>query len=185
MSWRKISVGICGALLLGSAAAQAEPAVLSGEALAACAQAALQLREQSPRLLQSSEQLEAERARINQRSAELKAQAAATPRDDLRAQLELRERRNAHNAQARDFNLRMDALKHDIDALNVVKDDYTQHCAQQSYRRSELAQLPPAAQEAMRMGLQDLQVPYIDSAAPSPAAPALSAPAPAPAPAPH
>lgn len=157
------------ALTLLAETARAQAAELSGESLAQCANHALQLRSQAPRLLRLSVQMENERTLIHQRSAQLKTEAAATPRDDLRAQLELRERRNAYNAQATNFNARMENLKQDINGINVVKQAYERNCAGVPYRRSELAKLSPAAQEAMRLGMADLEVPYIEGS-PEPAA---------------
>lgn len=157
------------AALAFSAAVHAQQAPvqapLSPAALAQCAQQALTLRTDAQRLNADNARFDAERAQINAEKAAIEAAAASTPKDDLDAHLALHQRNDAHVARATDFNNRIEQHKREIDQINVVKQQYDRNCSGRSYRRAELEALPPPLQDAMRRGLQDIVVPYLDPAA--------------------
>ena len=134
---------------------------LSAPELAQCAQRVQTLRSDAPRLNQQSVRLEQRRALINRRGDQLKASAAQLQRDDLQAGLELHTRRQQHNAEATAFNAEIAHFRQQVDALNLLKDDYDRSCAQRPFRRADLMALPAPQRQAMQMGLADIAVPYI------------------------
>ncbi|MFA5940197.1 MAG: hypothetical protein WC809_12640 [Sinimarinibacterium sp.] len=155
------AVAVCSVL----SAAQAGDAVpLSADELARCASQVQQLRTESARLLGDNARLDVQRASIFDRRRQIDAEAAAQSRDDLAKGMGLSERRQGLNAEVTSFNARIDQIRRDIAAINQTKLDYEQSCAQRPYRRRDLEQLPQAAQDAMRAGLADVEVPYIENA---------------------
>ncbi|MEQ1438593.1 hypothetical protein AAG565_04450 [Fontimonas sp. SYSU GA230001] len=152
---------------LGPAAAQdgsGEP--LSAAELARCAQQVQQLRAESARILADSARLDAQRGRIDERRRRIEADAATPDRGDLAQRLALSDRRQQLSAEATAFNARIEQLRGEIASINAVKLDYERGCAQRPYRRRDLERLPQAAQEAMRAGLDDVRVPYIEAVTP-------------------
>jgi len=152
------------AVLLATGAAHAEPAPLDRAALHACATQVQQLRSDATRLNADTARLDARRVALDQRSAALRAEATQIDRDDLRATLDLQQRRQQHNSELLAFNTEIARHRQAIDAVNGVKQRYAQDCAARSYRRADLATLPADAQAAMRAGLADIEVPYLDPA---------------------
>lgn len=147
-------------LLSGTAQAQAEP--LSAEALAQCASKVQHLRSEAPRLLVRSEQSDVQRESILQRQRALAEEAKNIGSEDLRAGLDYSERRRLLNDEARTFNAGIERLRAEIDAINLVKQQYDAACAQRPYRRSDFERLSPEAQAAMRAGLDGIEVPYLE-----------------------
>lgn len=158
-------VALCTAA--GSAGAE-DAAPLSAAELARCASQVQQLRGESVRILAENARLDTQRAGIEARRREIKDDAITRPRGDLAAGLELSERRQNLNAEATAFNGRIARIRSDIAAINEVKAAYESGCAQRPYRRRDLEQLPQAAQDAMRAGLADVEVPYTDKLTPLP-----------------
>lgn len=154
------AMALAGALTAG--AARAEPAPLSSAELARCASDALQLRQESARINQLNATLDQRREAINRRSAALDAESAQLDRSNLDAGLELNARQQQHNADANSFNGEIARIRDDITAINGIKDRYDRSCSERPYRRNDLAALPAAAQAAMRSGLADVEVPYLD-----------------------
>ncbi len=140
---------------------QTQSAALSAEALAQCAQRVQQLRSEAPQLLARSERLDLQRKSIQQRQRVLAEQAGGIANDDLRAGLDYSERRRVLNDEAEAFNLDVERIRDRIAAINVVKQQYDAGCAQRPYRRADFERLSPAAQAAMRAGLDGIEVPYI------------------------
>lgn len=154
-------------LLSGAAAGLMPEAAKAADALAAsqlqqCARQVSQLRQDSPVLTAQSEAIERERDAINRRTAELDAEDARIERDNLKAGLDLHQRRLDNQQRAKALNARLATLVAQIDALNALKADYDQRCSDRPYRRADLLALPAEQQAAMRAGLGDVQVPYID-----------------------
>lgn len=139
---------------------------LSADELARCAGQVQQLRTGSSRILADNARLDAQRASIFERRREIDTEAAAQDRGNLSTGLTLGKRRERLNAEAATFNARIEQIRRDIAAINEVKLDYEQSCASRSFRRRDLEQLPLAAQDAMRAGLDDVQVPYIENVTP-------------------
>lgn len=156
-------VALACAAMTASAAVHAEAAPLSVAELARCAGDALHLRDESARLNQLNAKLDQRREALNRRSAALEAESAQLDRSNLDAGLELNARQKQHNAEAESFNGEIARIRQDISAINGVKDNYDRNCSQRPYRRNDLATLPPAAQAAMRAGLADVAVPYLDT----------------------
>jgi len=149
--------------LFGAAPLHAEEP-LSAEALRTCAAQVQDLRERAPRLYAEVQGADARRAEINAQSAALQREADGLAREDLNAHLDLQQRRKAHNEVAAAFNQQMVEQRQAIEALNRVKAAYERNCADRSYRRSDFAKLTPEAQAAMRAGLHDIVVPYVEPA---------------------
>lgn len=161
----RYAVSAAGLLALSIAApAQAEAPPLTAAALQACAAQVQQLRSEATRLTQWSAQLETRRSALDQRSVALQAEAAQLDPDALQPQLDLRQRRQQHNGEATAFNAEITHQREAIDRINTVKQDYDRQCSDRPYRRSDFASLSPAAQAAMRAGLDDIAVPYLDPA---------------------
>jgi Skp family chaperone for outer membrane proteins len=154
----RVSV-LVSALVAGAAQAEAEP--LAAPALARCATQVQTLREESARLNARNEEIDARRSSINARKAALDAERPTLPPDDLAKGLDFRQRAKAQQADAVQLNADLEQLKREVAVLNRLKDDYDANCAQRSYRRKDLDALPPAAQAAMRAGMNDVQVPYV------------------------
>lgn len=159
-----LSTGLAASLLSAGLAA-AGPAPLDLAALRECAARVQTLRSESPGLLRQSAALEARRQVLDGQAQALQAEAARADPDALEAQLALRQRRQQHNAEAQAFNDEIARQRQQIDALNVLKRSYERDCADRPYRRADLEALAPAAREAMRAGLDDIEVPYVDPAA--------------------
>lgn len=153
------------AAMVTAVAVQADASILSHEQLRRCAIQVQQLRDDATRLNADTLQLDARRAAIDQRAAALQREATAVDRDDLRASLDLRQRRKQHNDETLAFNGEIARHRQAIDAINVVKQQYAVNCAERAYRRADFAQLSADAQAAMRAGLADIEVPYLDPAA--------------------
>ena len=161
------------ALLCASAVAQAQAteAPLNPAELAQCAQQVQTLRHDAPRLNAQSERLEARRTQITARGEKLKADVAAGQTDQLHANLALRERRQQHNAEASAFNGEIAQFVREVNALNLLKDQYDRNCSTRPFRRNDLQALPPEARRAMQMGLSDVVVPYVEGRPSVPLAP--------------
>ncbi|MDB5969244.1 MAG: hypothetical protein JWQ90_1694 [Hydrocarboniphaga sp.] len=156
---------VLGVMLSG--AAQAQGSALTLPELQRCASQVQQLRQDSARLTQQSRQLDAERSAIMQRTDELNAEQAKLSADDLKNGLALHERRKSNQQQALALNTRVVPLRREIDTLNLLKTDYDRNCSSRPYRRADLDTLPEAQRSAMRAGMGDVQVPYIDPAPPA------------------
>lgn len=159
-------VALCTATWSAARAGDAEP--LSAAELARCAGQVQQLRGESARILAENARLDTQRAGIEARRREIHEAASTQARGDLAAGLALSERRQNLNAEAIAFNGQIAQIRSDIAAVNQVKAAYESGCAQRPYRRRDLEQLPQAAQDAMRAGLADVEVPYTDKLAPLP-----------------
>ncbi|WP_154654872.1 hypothetical protein [Solimonas variicoloris] len=147
--------------LLALPAAASDERPLSAGALQACAAQVQQLRADAPALNRQIAAFDARRAALNERSAALRREADTQDRDDLRAQLDLQQRRRAHNATLVAFNDEVAAQRQAIVVLDRLKQDYARDCAARSYRHEDFAALPPPAQAAMRAGLDDIVVPSL------------------------
>lgn len=145
--------------------AYAEIPPLSAEQLRQCAAQVQQLRVDATRLNAATPQLDAHRVDLDRRQRALQQEAAAADRDDLRANLDLQQRRKQQNDEATAFNAEIAQHRQAIEAINVVKQQYAAQCADRAYRRADFAQLSADAQAAMRAGLADIEVPYLDPAA--------------------
>lgn len=154
----------CVVALSASTVAVAEGKPLSLPELQRCSGQVQQLRADSAKLTQQSQQLNAERDAINQRTAALTAEDAKTAQTDLKNGLALHQRRMDNQAQAAALNARIAPLRREIDSLNLVKADYDRNCSGRPYRRADLESLPESQRSAMRAGMGDVQVPYIDPA---------------------
>lgn len=168
---KQVSGALLAALLAATMPAAAQPPPLGAAALAQCADYALRLRSESPQLNAQNAQLDQRRAFINQRSAALRAESAQRDRSDLQQGLDLHTRQQAHRREAASFNAEIAQIRREIAAINEIKNRYDQDCSQRPYRRKDLEALTPAQQQAMRAGLDDIEVPYVT---PTPAS-ALSA----------
>jgi prefoldin subunit 5 len=155
------SLALC---LIGTGVAHAQTTALSLPELQRCATQVQQLRQDSARLTQQSNQLGTQRDAIDQRTAALTAEDAKTAETDLKNGLALHQQRMDNQAQAAALNAQIASLHREIDSLNVLKADYDHNCAARSYKRSDLNTLPQAQQAAMRAGMSDVQVPYVDPA---------------------
>jgi hypothetical protein len=144
--------------------AQADAAPLKPDELRRCASQVQQLRADSPRLSEQSLEIDRERQQINQQTAALKAEDERLKPDDLKAGLDLHQRRQRNQAQAAALNARLGRLRREIQALNLLKTDYDRNCSNRPYRRADLDTLPENARNAMRAGMSDVQVPYIEAA---------------------
>lgn len=164
--------GVAAVVVLCAAAWSAAPAAddqpLSAAELARCANQVQQLRGESARILSENSRLDTQRAGIEARRREIRSDAMTRSRGDLAAGLALSERRQSLNAEATAFNGQIAQIRSDIAAVNDVKAAYESGCAQRPYRRRDLEQLPQAAQDAMRAGLGDVEVPYVDKLTPLP-----------------
>lgn len=149
------------AVVLSAGTAQAQNAPLTREALAGCAAQVLQLRQDSALQTGRAAQLDAQRIALNQRSDALAAEDVRLQPDNLKAGLDLHQRRLQNQQQATALNAQVAQLRVDIDGLNRLRRDYDQRCSQRPYRRADLDALPEAARSAMRAGLGDVQVPYL------------------------
>jgi len=150
--------------LMFAGMAQAEAPPLRLEELRRCASQVQQLRSGSAVLTAQSQRIELERNQINQRTAALSAEDVRLQPDNLKAGLDLHERRQRNQAEAQALNARLDQLRRQIDELNLLKADYDRGCSNRPYRRADLDTLPEPARAAMRSGMADVQVPYIDPA---------------------
>lgn len=141
---------------------------LGADELAACAERVGHLRTESARLLQQNGRLDAQRASLLDRRRGLESEPA--PRaDDLNANLARYERRQQLEDETLVFNEQIERIRGEIATLNGVWKEYDARCANRPYRRSDLERLPPDAQQAMRAGLADVQVPYIPDRMSAPA----------------
>lgn len=151
--------------------ASAEVPPLSRDALMRCALQVQTLRVDAPRLTQTSYDYEQRRQAINQRSVVLKAERDRVPADDLEQGLAIRQQLQQHRDETIAFNAQVEQLKRDIQAINLLKQDYDRGCAQRPYRRSDLESLPGEQQAAMKAGLSGIRVPYLDASAASSSTP--------------
>ena len=150
------------ALLMGPGTALANETPMSPTELAACAQQVQTLRSDAPRLNAWSQQIEARRSTINARGDSLKLDAAQQQKNDLEAGIALHDRRQQHNAEASAFNAEIERFKREVNAINVLKNQYDRACSTRPFRRADLMALPEAQRRAMQMGLADVVVPYLD-----------------------
>ncbi|NGY04965.1 hypothetical protein [Solimonas terrae] len=164
-SVRQIVPCVLGLSMLAAAPAHAAPPPLDAAALHVCASQVGQLRSEAARLLANGARLDARRSALDQRSAALQAEAAGLDRSDLRATLDLQQRRQQHNDELQAFNADIARHRQAIDAINRVKQTYARDCADRAYRRADFRRLPAEEQAAMRAGLDDIEVPYLDPAA--------------------
>lgn len=149
-----------------SAQSEGQPEPLSPQDLSRCSQQIQTLRDESKRLLAASEAADKKRNAINARTAEL-ANARAEPGDaELESGLSLAQARIEHQSMVVLFNKEVEALRGEITAVNALKFDYEQRCAGRPYRRADLEKLDAEAQAAMRSGLNNVKVPYLDPNAP-------------------
>ncbi len=147
----------------GAAAAQTPP--LSAEALARCAGQVQSLRAESARLNQKNQLIDDRRNAIEQGAANLATQAHAADTNDLKTGLARHDQLQRHNQNVLAFNAEVEQLKREIVAVNAVKLDYDRGCSNRPYRRADLERLPETARNAMRAGMADVVVPYLDPAA--------------------
>ena len=149
-------------------AAHAQPSssapALSAEALARCAAQVQTLREESTRINQKNAEYDIRRKAINERTVMLKAERDSPQAKELEPGLAFRKSLEEHHAATLAFNAEIEQIKRDIVAVTALKQDYDTSCANRSYRRADLDAMPEAARTAMRAGLGDVQVPYLDSA---------------------
>lgn len=165
MPVRRAVPGVLFLALLVAAPAQADNAPLELATLRNCASQVQQLRSDATRLNANTAQLDVRRTALDRRSAALQAETAQLDRDNLRATLDLQQRRKQHNDELLAFNAEIARHRQAIVAVNQVKQRYAQDCADRPYRRADFQRLPADAQAAMRAGLDDIEVPYLDSAA--------------------
>ncbi|NKF22073.1 hypothetical protein [Solimonas marina] len=144
--------------------AQADPVPLDAAALRACATRVVELRSGSAQLTLRSSALEARRAQLDARAPALQNAGGAPAEADLDAHLDLQQRRRQHHDEALAFNAEVAQQRQAVDALNGVKQDYARECAGRPYRRRDFTALPASLQAAMRAGLDDVVVPYVDPA---------------------
>ncbi len=161
-------IGLAASGLMGLNVAMADSEPLSRESLARCASQVQTLRDESTRLTRESTALDRRREGIEERSAQLRLERENPVQDDLEAGLDFRQRQIEHKAQTVAFNADIQTLRDQITALNALKFDYEQRCAKRAYRRADLESLSSEDQSAMREGLGDVKVPYIDPASTPP-----------------
>lgn len=128
--------------------------LLDAKALAACANKAQQLQFGSGELHQRLDML-ASRRRTLLADSETIGDGASP---------ELTAARRQHDQTVVAFNADIATVRRDIQALNQVKADYDRDCSGRPYRRADLDAMPASAREAMRGGLANVQVPYLDPA---------------------
>lgn len=157
---------LAGLALAWTASLAAQETPLSAAALVRCADQALTLRTESAQIQARLPQLEARRRELDGRAAALQAQARSDT-GELRAGLSLYERRRQHNDEVLALNAQVERIRGEIHSLNAVRQEYHGRCANRPYRRADLNALPAAQREAMRAGLADVQVPYLDPTAPT------------------
>lgn len=156
-------------LLAAAASVSAEEfPPLTLDALSRCASQVQTLRSESERITRASAAMDQRRDAINERSAQLERERDQPTGDDLASGLEFQQRMIKHQTQVVMFNSEIESLRGEITALNALKFDYEQRCARRPYKRSDLEKLPQADQQAMRTGLNDVKVPYIDPESPPP-----------------
>lgn len=164
--WSSGTFRLLGLLLaVATCAAQAQSGPLSLPELRRCAAQVQELRTESSRIMRQHARNEQRRETYNQRSEALRNERASLSAEELRAGLDFHDRNQRHQDELKAFNTEIEQFKHEIIAVNVLKRNYEQTCASRPYRRSELDALPEAEREAMRRGLSDVQVPYLDPAA--------------------
>ncbi len=151
------------AILLSSVCTLATAAndPLSTPELSACAERVEQLRTRSPELIERNAAHDRRRSDILARRRALDAQSMALGPDDLKGSLDLQIQRKALNKEALALNHEVQALRNDIAANSRVRDAYDQRCARRPYTRSDFAKLTPEQQQAMRVGLSDIQIPEL------------------------
>lgn len=155
---RGLALATC---LFVTVGASADSPTLTPQDLARCAAQVETLRTDSATLTQRNAEYEVRRNAINARSAELKAERGAVDPDDLDAGLAMREKLKSHRDFTVAFNADVAKLRADLQALNALKQDYDNRCANRSYRRADLEAMPESARSAMRAGLGGIQVPYL------------------------
>lgn len=156
--WKGVAVCVAWATTTSAWAAE----TLTADELAHCAGQVQRLRTESPLLLERNARAEKERQRIDDARQDLEASVANAAGGELASGLAAHDRRARLNADAQVLNAQVAQLRGDIARINAVKRDYETRCAQRSFRSADLAQLPADAQAAMRAGLDDVQVPFIE-----------------------
>lgn len=132
--------------------ANATNGTLGAEALAECAERVQHLREESARLNRAADEFEQRRQALAEQHASI----------DGGQGVEASGRLLEYNKQAESFNEDIAAFRDEVMAVNDTKQWYHDNCANRSYRRSDLEALPAAQAAAMRAGLADVEVPYIE-----------------------
>ena len=158
---RRHSSNLMGATLFASMAASAEVPPLSLNELRACASQVQQLRSESNRLVDLSPRNDLRRNTINARTAALNAERARLSSDDLKSGLNFHQRNKAHHSDTLAFNAEMAQYRSDVVAVNALKSRYDQQCNGRPYRRSDFDSLTESQRQAMRIGLSDIEVPYL------------------------
>lgn len=151
-----------------AATVQAQPGPLSVPELRRCAAQVQELRAESGRILAQNARNDLRRDALNQRSEALRSERARLSAEDLKSGLGFHDRNQRHRDELIAFNTEVEQLKRDIVAVDALKRDYQTGCASRPYRRSDLDALPETERNAMRRGLADVEVPYLDPAAASP-----------------
>lgn len=136
----------------GNAQEEPDEATLGAEALAKCAERVQNLREESTRLNRAADEFEQRREALAEQHASI----------DGGQGVEASGRLLEYNKQAETFNEDIAAFRDQVMAVNDTKQWYHDNCANRSYRRSDLEALPADRAAAMRAGLADVQVPYIE-----------------------
>lgn len=144
-------------------AVHAEGTPLTHDQLQQCATQVQQLRADSARLTRASFDANAQKSAYEARAQALQAEGAALAPEDVQALTDLNARRQRHNQDLLAFNAQIQQLRSAITALNAVHTEYDRNCSNRPYRRSDFNGLSPTAQQAMRAGLADVTVPYLDS----------------------
>lgn len=148
--------------------AQAAPTPLSAAELAQCAEQVQTLRTKSAHLHQENAEFERRRADITARSSELKDRRRSPAQTDIQANINQNKKMLDLNVDTAKFNAEIQQFRSAVAALNVVKENYDATCSGRPYRRSDFANLAPAARAAMQAGLSDIRVPYTQTLKPLP-----------------
>ncbi|MEQ8799431.1 MAG: hypothetical protein RJQ08_00555 [Salinisphaeraceae bacterium] len=125
---------------------------LGAEMLAGCAQRVQNLREESARLNRAADEFEQRRQALAEQHESIDGG------DGVEASGRLLE----YNKQAEAFNEDIAEFRDEVIAVNDTKQWYHDNCANRAYRRSDLEALPADQAAAMRAGLADVEVPYIE-----------------------
>ncbi len=125
---------------------------LGAEMLAECAQRVQNLREESARLNRAADEFEQRRQALAEQQESI----------DGAGGVEASGRLLEYNKRAEAFNEDIAEFRDEVIAINDTKKWYHDNCANRAYRRSDLDALPADQAAAMRAGLADVEVPYIE-----------------------